>query len=233
MAIELYQLVWDFASGIEKADALRPACVSASGRAYSPGIGPHTESRTIELVLEQLAWHDHSVPRTSVPYPCASRQKCDLVLEGEWAVEVKMLRFLGDNGKPNDNILMHILSPYPAHRSALTDCMKLRSSGFAERLAILIYSYDYAGWPMDPAVEAFEASRHAVGRAWYENGGRVRPPRASGTPGGPSVWLGSPSPVDDPRNRTHSQPRVTRPAEHGADGTQASGGATGLLLSGA
>lgn len=157
MAIELYQLVRDFASGIEKADALRPACVSASGRAYSPGIGPHTESRTIELVLEQLAWHDHSVPRTSVPYPCASRQKCDLVLEGEWAVEVKMLRFLGDNGKPNDNILMHILSPYPAHRSALADCMKLRSSGFAERLAILIYGYDYAAWPMDPAVEAFEA----------------------------------------------------------------------------
>ena len=23
---------------------------------------------------------------------------------------------------PNDNILMHILSPYPAHRSAVTDC---------------------------------------------------------------------------------------------------------------
>ena len=28
--------------------------------------------------------------------------------------EVKMLRLMGDNGKPNDNMLMHILSPYPA-----------------------------------------------------------------------------------------------------------------------
>ena len=39
-----------------------------------------------------------------------------------------MLRFLGDNGKPNDNILMHVLSPYPQHRSALTDCEKLARS---------------------------------------------------------------------------------------------------------
>jgi len=31
---------------------------------------------------------------------------------------------MGDNGKPNDNMLMHILSPYPAHRSALTVVME-------------------------------------------------------------------------------------------------------------
>ena len=37
---------------------------------------------------------------------------------GEWAIEVKMLRLMGDNGKPNDNMLMHILSPYERHRSA-------------------------------------------------------------------------------------------------------------------
>ena len=37
-----------------------------------------------------------------------------------------MLRFMGDNGKLNDNIVMHILSPYPEHRSALTDCTNTR-----------------------------------------------------------------------------------------------------------
>ena len=68
-----------------------------------------------------------------------------------------MLRLMGDNGKPNDNILMHILSPYPAHRSALTDCAKLLNSGLAGRKAILIYGYDYPQWPMDPAIDAFEA----------------------------------------------------------------------------
>jgi hypothetical protein len=59
---------------------------------------------------------------------------------------------------------MHILSPYPAHRSALTDCEKLLSSGLAGRKAILIYGYDYPQWPMDPAIEAFEAlAKRAVG----------------------------------------------------------------------
>jgi hypothetical protein len=67
-----------------------------------------------------------------------------------------MLRLMGDNGKPNDDMLMHILSPYPSHRSALTDCQKLAASGFSGSLAVLIYGYDYDALPMEPAVEAFE-----------------------------------------------------------------------------
>jgi hypothetical protein len=98
---------------------------------------------------------------TGVPYPNAPRQKCDLLIapsDGRsWAVEVKMLRFMGDNGKPN------ILSPYPKHRSALTDCQKLVGSGFEEPYALLIYGYDYDDWPMERAVEAFEQlARHRV-----------------------------------------------------------------------
>ncbi len=42
-----------------------------------------------------------------------------------------MLRLMGDNGKANDNMLMHILSPYPSHRSALTDCEKLLGAWLA------------------------------------------------------------------------------------------------------
>ena len=44
-----------------------------------------------------------------------------------------MMRLMGDNGKPNDNILTHILSPYPAQRSAITDCRKLAASGSVYR----------------------------------------------------------------------------------------------------
>lgn len=61
------------------------------------------------------------------------RQKCDLCVGAssswDWAIEIKMLRLMGDNGKPNDNMLMHILSPYAGDRSALTDCVKLLESG--------------------------------------------------------------------------------------------------------
>jgi hypothetical protein len=67
-----------------------------------------------------------------------------------------LLRILGDNGKPNDNMLMHILSPYPQHRSAVTDCEKLRAAKFPGRSAILIFGYAYQGWPLEPAIDAFE-----------------------------------------------------------------------------
>jgi hypothetical protein len=88
-----------------------------------------------------------------------TRQKCDLCLGTEpkwdWCVEVKMVRFLGDNGKANDNILMHVLSPYPAHRSALTECSKLVASSFKGRKSILIFGYEHEEWPLAPAIDAF------------------------------------------------------------------------------
>jgi hypothetical protein len=167
----LTDFVADFANALVAVDRRRPVWVSTTtGRAYAPGIGPHTETRTVELVMAELAATkpEYDGVQLSVPYPSSPRQRCDVVLPQPrpLAVEVKMLRFLGDNGRPNDNILMHILSPYPAHRSALTDVAKLAASGFGVPLAILIYGYDYPDWPMDPAIEAFEtlaASKGEIG----------------------------------------------------------------------
>jgi hypothetical protein len=161
--IELAQLVKDFAVALERADGRGPQAVGArGGRAYQPGIGPHTESQTVELVSDELVTLDRAYTAHSfgVPYPGMPRQHCDWCLGSpplwEWAIEVKMLRLFGDNGKLNDNMLMHILSPYPAHRSALTDCDKLAGSGLAGRKAIVIFGYDYDGWVMDPAIDAFQ-----------------------------------------------------------------------------
>ena len=67
-----------------------------------------------------------------------------------------MLRFRGDNNKSNDNMLLHLLSPYAKHRSAVTDCVKLGNSGFSQRKAILIYGYEYDDTPLAEAIEAFE-----------------------------------------------------------------------------
>ena len=157
--VELNEFVTALAEGIQLADATEPVWVSNRGRTYQPGIGPHTESATLGLAFEQFSSMDTGIPlEREVPYPNFPRSKCDLVLArpAEWAVEVKMLRRMGDNGKPNDNILMHILSPYHQDRSAVTDCDKLLDSGFETRLAIVIYGDDYPDFPMDPAIEAFE-----------------------------------------------------------------------------
>lgn len=68
-----------------------------------------------------------------------------------------MLRLMGDNGKPNDNVLMHILSPYHEHRSALPDCQKLLRSSLGRHKAVVIYGYEYEGWPLEAAIDAFTA----------------------------------------------------------------------------
>ncbi len=163
--LTLSQFVQEFALGMEAADARGPrAASSRSGTLYQPGLGPHTEAATVHLVMgEMTAAHPDRYGQydESVPYPNIVRQRCDLCLgiapAWDWTIEVKMLRMMGDNGRPNDNMITHILSPYPQHRSALTDCQKLRASGFSGRKAIVIYAYEYPDWAAGPAVEAFEA----------------------------------------------------------------------------
>lgn len=71
------------------------------------------------LLLVQLGMEFHP------PLPAdGTRQACDLCLG-------------------NDNLPTHILSPYPQHRSALTDCARLAASALGARKAILIFGYSY------------------------------------------------------------------------------------------
>lgn len=161
----LATIIRDIGTCIQRIDTRRPQAANArTGALYQPGIGPHPETQAVALIADELASlspesYDQRIT-TGVNYPGESRQKCDLCIgrapEWEWAIEVKMLRLMGDNGKPNDNMLMHILSPYAADRSALTDCSKLAQSRFESRKAVVIYGFDYPGLPMDPAIDAFE-----------------------------------------------------------------------------
>jgi hypothetical protein len=161
-AVALSQFVADFASALRGVDSRRPVWTArTTGKSYQAGIGPHPEAEAIRLALSWLVETKASMyasHQLGVPYPNGRRQRCDLRLgDGQDAltVELKLLRLMGDNGKPNDNMLMHILSPYAAHRSALTDCEKLLHAGFEGTQAIVIYGFDYDDWPMDPAIDAF------------------------------------------------------------------------------
>jgi hypothetical protein len=93
-----------------------------------------------------------------LPYPDAPRQKCVVWIGDpvEWCIEVKMARFRGDNGKPDDTSLKDVLSPYESDRSALTDAVKLARSHLHGSKAIIIYGFDYPDRRLDPCVDAFE-----------------------------------------------------------------------------
>ena len=122
--IQLPQFVEDFATAMTAADARRPQWVSKrSGRAYRPGIGPHEENAAVALTLDELRRQPrHEALRCGqfLPYVDATNQKCDMWLgePPDWAVEVKMARFKGDNGKLDDNSMKDLLSPYEADHSA-------------------------------------------------------------------------------------------------------------------
>jgi hypothetical protein len=182
--LELEQLVTDFAKCIELADAKQPQAKNVrTKKFYHPGFGPHPESQAVNLVADELQILNPTSYEgrtfTGIPYPAHPHQKCDLCIGDEpswdWSVEVKMLRFIGDNGKPNDNMLMHILSPYPQHRSALTDCSKLVASAFPGQKAVLIYGFDSESYPLEPAISAFEvlaSKANSLGRrceAYFAN----------------------------------------------------------------
>ena len=189
--MELSKFTADFAAGLYAADRRSPVAINQRSKAsFKPGIGPHTESAATTLIMAELALANPGLYQQyslNVPYG-NGRRKCDVCLgespDWEWAIEIKLLRFLGDNGQPNDNILMHILSPYPEHRSALTDCEKLLASGLAGRKAILVYGFQSETWPLEPAIEAFETlanSRVSLStRCQAEFSGLVHPVHSHG-----------------------------------------------------
>ena len=162
MRLDISTFVSDFACAVKAVDSGGPIARNArNGLPYQPGIGPHTETQTVELVMDHLRANSSCPSFTlNVPYPGVSRQRCDLCFgsdpQWEWAIELKLLRMMGDNGKPNDNMITHILSPYPIHRSALTDCEKLVGSDLPANKAVVIFGYDYEQYPVEPAIDAFE-----------------------------------------------------------------------------
>ena len=151
------------AHAVQTVDARLPVAKNKrTGIAFGAGLGPHSETETFKLIIDEARASDpgwFTDVGFSIPYPESSRQKCDFRLStpaGELFVEGKLLRLKGDNGKPNDNMLMHIVSPYPQHRSALTDCTKLAKSQLPGVKVITIVGYSYSDLPLEPAICAFE-----------------------------------------------------------------------------
>lgn len=154
------QFLQEFANSLQIADSRKPQKTSNRGTVYQNGIGSFTEDETVDLVLAEFPnnWENCQFHR-SVSYPHNKRSKCDLLIstpDYDLYVEIKLMRILGNNAKLNDNITMHILSPYPKHRSALTDVSKLNNSGFEGKKAIAIFGYDPDDYPMIEMMHCFE-----------------------------------------------------------------------------
>jgi hypothetical protein len=162
--VELERLVTDFAKAMKQVDSRGPRARSPSGRDYQPGIGPFTEPQALKLVTtelqERLPGQYRGQLHLEVPYSDGSNRHCDLCIgEGEpwdWAIETKMLRMRRDNGDVSPHNVTHFLSPYPQQRSALSDFQKLAESELGQRRAMLLFGYDYPGFPANLMIDALD-----------------------------------------------------------------------------
>jgi hypothetical protein len=86
--LELPSVVQDFAGAIQRPDSRGPQAVGArTGRSYQPGIGPHTESQIIDLVINELVDFDaaYAAYGLDVPYPrCAAPRCARAAASGPW-----------------------------------------------------------------------------------------------------------------------------------------------------
>jgi hypothetical protein len=82
----------------------------------------------------------------------------DLLIVGYWALEVKIARPFGDNGRLAENWSVNLLHPYGGSTSLLGDCLKLRSHPCQERKAVLAigYEHDPPQVSLEPLMRSFE-----------------------------------------------------------------------------
>ncbi len=155
--MELSKIVADFAGAFKAVDTSAPQG-SFRERSYRPGIGPLTEERAIHLALGFLKQSDDCYAAAGPKRYPAGHRKCDCVIPGEWAIEFKLIRPFGDNGKEAEHWAQNILYPYPGSTSSIGDCFKLLSSGFSEKRAVIVFGFEHREPRLDlrPAIRAFE-----------------------------------------------------------------------------
>ena len=164
--LELANAVSDFATAFKAVDTSAPQG-RFRDRVYRPGIGPLTEEEAVRRAVQHLQEIRPDVYSSAAPrnYP-SDRQKCDLVIPGEWAFEFKLIRPFGDNGKEAEHWSENILHPYPGSTSSIGDCIMLLMSRFSERGAVIVFGFEHdpPRINLDTAVTAFEViATHVLG----------------------------------------------------------------------
>ena len=127
-----------------------------TGEPYLKGLKTMSEH---EVTAELVKWWPNAHPEdfgrqleaaSEIPYPKSPRDRCDMIIreiateKPVWAIEVKHIALVGDNGKNNDYGVAKMLSPYLKDRSLRHDMIRLRNSGFKCNSASVVYSFSYS-----------------------------------------------------------------------------------------
>lgn len=141
------------------------ALVSVDGsgeafRTFQSGVGPYGEPQLVTRIARYL----NGLPRYSATV--RTKRTPDLLIPNEWAIEFKIARPYGDNGKEAENWSVNLLHPYRGNVSSMGDCFKLAELHGPERKAVVVIGYQHVPPRISlvPLVEAFEAIAKYVAR---------------------------------------------------------------------
>jgi len=145
--MELQQVVADIADALVRIDSSREPF-----RGFQPGVGPYGEPQLVRLIANYF----NELPRY---WGVAKTKRTpDLLLPGNWALEFKIARPYGDNGKEAENWSVNLLHPYAGNVSTIGDCYKLAKWLGDERRGIVVIGYEHVPPEINlgPLVDAFE-----------------------------------------------------------------------------
>lgn len=121
---------------------------------YLGGIGSGYE---IDFRDELVQWwndtYSGSIMESEVKYP-EGGGRCDICISEapdglkntdlrDWAIELKFVRNIGDNGGINNFGLGKVVSPYKSERSSVHDCKKLPGSKISRRKGVVIFGFEF------------------------------------------------------------------------------------------
>jgi len=147
---------------------------STKGHVYLPGLPTLYEPQCAEELMD---WWLKNHPQdflntkfvqTSYPYPNNKKNKCDIVFSTdgkwqangndelpEWAIELKKIVFVGDNGKNNDYGPSKFISPFLKDRSLVHDIIKLQQANISRKKAVIGYGFNYDISTLNMALQKF------------------------------------------------------------------------------
>ena len=148
--LQFEEIVCRIANILKEFDPTGPRQLYRDEVYFKPGIGPFRETALVIHIAEQLSDQGISARTRQTP--------ADLDIQGEWALEFKIVRPYRDNGKPAENWSRRLLHPYEGNASLIGDALKLMKleSYTNKGLIALAFEHDPPKVDLEPLLESFE-----------------------------------------------------------------------------
>jgi hypothetical protein len=124
-------------------------------KAFRPGIGPFGEPQIVGMIAKRLSAKGIASQTKRTP---------DLDIQHQWAIEFKIVRPFGDNGKEAENWSVNMLHPYAGNVSLIGDAIKLSKLDTFPHKGLFVIGFEHnpAKISLDPLLDSFESISRRV-----------------------------------------------------------------------